>query len=437
MNISGFIEFKDLQNTLLIKKGEKGYDQLKKINNEGEWNDYVNEMLMRKTSVRYDYLSDSFIIVPLERKLKESFGYSIDDEVEEQPSRLINADEVKDLFGDIVDQKVSKEIRKGFETLRNDLFSNVSTHQSNEQVLSAKNLDTIKTNDDDLLLVNYDQPEQIHPDLTRIMGDQYMDYATRKQPIQGEEIILDNNNIINYQKPQEQPITCNETQEISGLKVRLILTGVLITEAEIKHIVDECRRNNLTVKQIRGKEDSVLVGMINESKEKVIMTIDSEKIKVKNYKFGRLNEALKFASKNQDNLEKQNFSKIYDATKKEKSLFHETEKIIKQEQTWQVYNFGEVNLKNGFNPKVYNLNEQKNLVNTLVKDSENNYYLINGTLNNRSADGARAMIYENKKTGSKFLGNFEVVGTYSNDLKGYGEVMQECLKTSVGLLFFK
>lgn len=76
MKIPKGIDFSNVNEKKLFKNSSKEYKTLMSLNDEGEWKDYVNEMLSVGISVTYDASGDFFIIKPVAFKENNSKMYS-------------------------------------------------------------------------------------------------------------------------------------------------------------------------------------------------------------------------------------------------------------------------------------------------------------------------------------------------------------------------
>lgn len=102
---------------------------------------------------------------------------------------------------------------------------------------------------------------------------------------------------------------------------------------------------------------------------------------------------------------------------------------------WNVKSLGTLSLKTGINEVLSNITTNNKDKNTLVKTNEGQYFLIKGSLNERSKVGTKSQLVDmgNKRE----YGTAEVVGVYQNDLKGLGKIMEKIQRTNIPLLIWK
>lgn len=452
MEISKVIKFEDLNHTLLIKNGDKGFKELKQMNQEGDWSEYINKMLINKISVRYDFLTDTFTVVPIERRLQENFNYNIDDDYEDQ-IQVLDINDVKDVFSTLIsdrEEKIAQEIKSGFDKLKNEIYGNVSTTYSAEQGKSQDSINKIQ-NDDELNLDEYEYQsafdneyvfkaekqvdEYMHPDIQRIMGNKLQQpKATIEDEV--EEYLFDD---VTNELEEDQLISKNEVKEFQGKKITLVLTGVMITENEIDYLVDQTNKFNLDLNAIDGQGDKLALDVTNRHNQNKTININKKinigdesvnPYSVDGISFSNLNEALNFSTKDTFTIETNKKGIIKESTNTKFKTYNQ--------QNWGIFSLGTLNLKTGNNDSIDNILVGSNLVgkNTLLKSRTGDYILIKGTLNERSQSGQRAFLVENRLRKQNDLGEYQVIDTFENTLEGLGDIMLEIKQTSIDLFCF-
>lgn len=251
-----------------------------------------------------------------------------------------------------------------------------------------------------------------------------------------------------YEEPQGNAITVDKSMNIGGQKVKLILTGVMITESELKYIGETVKNAGNSLKKIEGQGNKLNIIVEAEEKQYTINYIDQPRNKtktpfsIKSHQFTSLEEALDRINYKRGQKESEVFNKIIDesillrefANTRDADIFNDF-KEVKIASNWAVRNVGALNLKNGLNEVFSKITQTGTEPNTLVKDQNNNFYLIKGNLKERSKVGTKKELVEYKQ--NKSLGVVEVVGLFENDEKGLGKVMYKIQRTSIPLLVWK
>lgn len=292
---------------------------------------------------------------------------------------------------------------------------------------------------------DYDFEANGHPDLHRIAGN--LDFT----PEEEEDLFYDASD---FEPDVEEPIaplvTKNETMNLSGQQVQIVLTGVMITPVEMNYISEAVAKNGGKLKKIEGVDNQLKIVLESNKKSFTINYIDLPSYKapqpfsIKGYKFSSLEEALKKINFENNKAGKE--SEIYKSIMTEgfenreinnwndSDIFDGLEKV-NYVSSWSVVNAGTLNLKNGLNEAQTAITKLGTEPNTLVKSEEGNYYLIKGNLREASKIGTERELYDARNR--KNIDRVTVVGLYENNYKGLGEIMYEIKKTSIQLLSWK
>lgn len=306
------------------------------------------------------------------------------------------------------------------------------TEQGGEQLLLDTDGEPAEDEEEDENELHEDMTGA-HPDLRRIVGE----IEPTDEDLMPQESTFDAEDI-----SMEEPMNMNGTMEVGGQPVRIVLTGVMITESEIKYISDVANQNNKRLKEIRGKGKELNIVVEGYGKTYTINYIDMPKNKlakpfsIKSHQFGSLEEAI-----SRIDAKKNMFSRMLDETLskrglndfKESNIFEDT-KNNNYVSGWNVTAAGAVNLKTGLNEVYSKITMHSNEPNTLVKINES-FYLLKGNLKERSKIGTVKEFVDVKNRKSYGIG--EVVGIYENSEKGLGQIMYDIKRTSIPLLVWK
>ena len=284
-----------------------------------------------------------------------------------------------------------------------------------------------------------------HPDLDRFSAVD--DYSPEEESFD-VELGLDEL-FPAYEEPMTPKITANKQMNIGGQQVQIILTGVMITAPELNYIGESVSKMGNKLKCIHGKDNEINIIVeannkqytINYTEEKRNVTKTPFSIKNK-FKFSSLEEALSTINYKRVEKEAKVFKKIMskDVINRGTNNFKDADilkefKDIKNISAWNVKSVGFLNLKNGLNETFSRITQTGKESNTLVKDENNNFYLIKGNLKERSKIGTVKELIDLKE--KKNYGNVEVVRLYENTDEGLGEIMYDIKRTSVPLLVWK
>ncbi len=251
-----------------------------------------------------------------------------------------------------------------------------------------------------------------------------------------------------YEEPVGNAVTVDKSINMGGQKIKLVLTGVIITESEIKYIGEAVKKAGNSLKKIEGQGNKLNIVVEADEKQYTINYVDQPRNKtktpfaIKSQQFTSLEEALDRINYKRAEKEAEVFNKLVDesillrefANTKDADIFNDF-KEINITSNWTVRNVGALNLKNGLNEVFSKITQTGTEPNTLVKDQNNNYYLIKGNLKERSKVGTKKELVEYKQ--KKSLGVVEVIGLFENNEKGLGKVMYKIQRTSIPLLVWK
>lgn len=289
-----------------------------------------------------------------------------------------------------------------------------------------------------------DYGDDANPDLIRFAGP----VAQAEEDEEFEEI-----DPSEYEEPAvEEPetVTTNSTVNIGGTPIKIILTGVVISEGEIKYISESVKHAGNKLKAIQGEGNNLQIVVEANDKQYTINYVDAPKVKeptpfsIRNLRFGTLEEALGrinhnnvpktqevFKSLMTEAISTRGFSNAQDADIFEGIM----ESKANQVATWTVRAAGTVNLKNGLNETFSNIMQHGTEPNTLVKTEEGEYFILKGNLRERSDLGTVRELVD--IVGKKSYGVAKVVGIFENNSKGLGKVMEKLKRTSLPLLVWK
>jgi hypothetical protein len=318
------------------------------------------------------------------------------------------------------------------------------------------------------------EPETEIPDMFSARSDDFEDEAgetafddddfernselTGGMPDEEEEMIMDSadygveDNIepVNPE-PVESQTPTTSTINVGGQPIKIVLTGMVITEAEVKALVSEARTKNLKLYKLEGVKDSLDIFVECNNKKYKIHYDDVPKARgkmpfsIKMEKYNSLNEAFdRISGINRKSIMEQiNFKKMVtkdviarekDNNFKESTMF-EGMKDIRDVKGWNVKALGNVSLKTGINEVLSNITGAGQSKNTLVKTNEGQFFLIKGSLNEKSPVGMRKQLVDME--GKREYGTAQVVGIFENSMKGLGQIMEKIQRTSVPLLIWK
>lgn len=257
------------------------------------------------------------------------------------------------------------------------------------------------------------------------------------------------------EEDEVEAITANGIANINGQPVQIILTGVMITPAEIRIISEAAKKEGLKLNKVEGAGNIIHFVMESKSKSKFIIKYDDlQYAKTKtpfsldNNNFRTLNEVFsviknkeqqiikesKFFEKlvSKKGLEKRRISDV-----KESTILKEFEGKIsdKYMHGWNVKSVGALNLKSGLNEVYSDVTKHTKEPNTLIKTNDGKYYLIKGNLKERSKKGTKRQIVDIPL--KKDFGIGTVIGVYENNINGLGEIMFETKRTSISLLAWR
>jgi hypothetical protein len=245
------------------------------------------------------------------------------------------------------------------------------------------------------------------------------------------------------------PINANTTVNVGGQPIKIVLTGVVITENEIKYISESVSKVGNKLKAIKGAGNELQIVVEANNKQYTINYVDAPKVKqptpfsIKHVRFGTLEEAL--GRINHNNVPKtqavmERFLNESIATRgfgvaSDADIFEGIAENVNYTATWTVKPAGTVNLKNGLNEVFSNIIQHGKEPNTLVKTNEGEYYILKGNLKERSSLGTKRELVD--MSGKKSYGVATVVGIFENNSTGLGKVMEKLQRTSLPLLVWK
>lgn len=285
-----------------------------------------------------------------------------------------------------------------------------------------------------------------HPDLDRITGG--IDYDDEP-----EDDIVDmpeEDFYIPFDEPIVNTVTANKDVNIGGQRVKLILTGVMITANELDYIGEAVKNAGNSLKQINGKGKEINIIVETADKRYTINYVDTPNNKTKtpfsiaNHKFTCLEEALERINYKKSIKEAEVFNKIIGEELftrnfggiNESDIFDGYKEFTNMNDTgWNVMSVGLLNLKNGLNETFSKITQAGKERNTLVRTKDDKYYLLKGNLKERSKVGTKKQIIDLKA--KKSLGDVEVIGLFENTHEGLGDIMYEIKRTSIPLLVWK
>lgn len=295
-----------------------------------------------------------------------------------------------------------------------------------------------------LLDDEFDGDSYMHPDIERINGD--MDYSMEDEYEDPVEII---------DEPVEDEImppalNVNKSINMGGQQVQIILTGVMITPAELQYIGESVKKSGSKLKAIMGVNNKLQIIVESNNKQYTINYEDTSNrieplpFSIKKLKFKSLDESLNRINYTVEERQKKVFKTIIkeDISNREINNFSETDIFnlpnnINYISNWNVMNIGTINLKNCLNENYSNITRLSKEPNTLVKNEENQYFLLKGNLRERSKVGIKKELIESSTKVRKNYGTCEVVGIFENTEEGLGEIMYITKKGSIPLLVWK
>lgn len=131
MKIPKTIDFSNIKERKIFEPSSKEYKALLKLDDEGEWKDYINEMVVSGVSVIYDASGDFFVVKPVafkENNNKMSKG------------NKLKLDDFSFLFEN--DKEKKGRIKKGSKQLKEDNFEKkYLLHDDDEEDQTEDNLD--------------------------------------------------------------------------------------------------------------------------------------------------------------------------------------------------------------------------------------------------------------------------------------------------------
>lgn len=442
------IQFKNLKETLFVKKGDSGYNELKKVNNDGNWVDYVNEMLQNQISVRYDYSTDTFTIIPLFKNLSENFNLGVEDNYEESI-------EIEDILNEVIPDAIEKGIENAFNKLKNEMFNGVEYSDSETNEVNQNNTSNLKGIDWTQEIQIEKDEEYIHPDLERLVGERGMGNSCIPPEYEEEVTFDDDNKYYSVEEEidenEEVYNNCEKQIDVDGTPVTLVLNNIFITNSEVSFINEMAKKANTTLKGLNGEDELLEIYVENkEGKIEVVECIDKKDtifpFVCKNKQFRNLNEAIEYTNVNLDVVTSRIFNNsINESTynrgfkeSKESDIFDwMKEASINVNETWTVRDLGYVNLKNGLNERYSNITQLDKVENTLMVNESGDYILFKGNLKERSKIGVEKEIIKENLNRRSSLGNYKVVGIFENTLEGLGEIMYQSKKAEIKLFNWK
>jgi len=284
-----------------------------------------------------------------------------------------------------------------------------------------------------------------HPDLDRITGGLDYDETPDEEFVDMPEEDFEQP----YEEPKAKSITANKDINIGGQRVKLILTGVMITADELSYIGEAVKNAGNSLKQINGKGKELNIIVETADKNFTINYVDTPNNKTKtpfsiaNHKFTSLEEALERINYKKSLKEAEVFEKIVGedifmrefGMIKESDIFDYMKEPASHVTGWNVMSVGYLNLKNGLNETFSKITQTGKEQNTLVMSNDGTYYLIKGNLKERSKIGTKKELVETKA--KKSLGNVQVVGLFENTQEGLGSIMYKIKRTAIPLLVWK
>lgn len=443
MNIPNNIKFDKLNTTLFVRKGDKEYDSLKKMNNDGNWTNYINEMLVNQTSIRYDYSTDTFTVVPLFRSLTETYNLGVEEE-------YIDEVEIGDILSNVLPNAIEKGIENAFNKLKNDMYSGVNFDSIEVDSVNDVNKTALKKNIDWEEEIEIDKPnDYVHPDLERLTGIQYNGIKPKEEEY--EDLIIGSDKFSEFEENDKVFNNCHETIDLDGKPIQIVLNNIYIKNSEVQFINSLAKETGGDLKGLNGNSDLLEIYFEAPNKKvRVIECIDKRNIHLpfscNGRNFKELKEAFNYATTSTDDFKKEvKKSKLNEAvfsrgfnSEKEATIFDfMKETKININESWVTMDLGYVNLKNGYNEKLRNIIKLDNNQNTLMENSNGHYVLIKGNLKERSKNGLKKELIKENSNKKESLGTYRVVGLFENSLEGLGEIMYKTKKGEVRLLCWK
>jgi hypothetical protein len=273
------------------------------------------------------------------------------------------------------------------------------------------------------------------------------DVLEPKEPMAGLSNVVSQRPDMIHSNPTAPASSLN----IGGQQIQIVLTGVILSEAEIKYVAASVKKYGMKLKKIHSKvADELNFVVEHQGKDFTINYKDVDKNKnqypftTKEGKHQSLNEALYTIGfdATKAKAEKANAKKMLseDLINRNVTNINESDIFKGYESaanisTWTVKSVGSINLKTGINESFSNITQHNKEYNTLVQTENGNYFLFKGNLKEVSKVGTKRTLIDldNKKA----YGKATVIGLYENTNKGLGQIMFKTKRTSLPLLIWK
>jgi len=454
----------------ILLPGTKQYKYLNNLSDD-KWSKYCNVMLKKGVSVKYDAKGDMFVVKKInENKMPQNYLdkeiqsiLSLDDEnpllampsddskvcPEPQKEQTFTLQQLEDLLNKVIG------VQKTFEPTAlpptGPLSSDLSQAYGVETVLDSD----FEESQDETTVQELDEYSEINDyNYEYNMGDQKNDeenlneYASEYNEY---DYYGENTGKLTEEDEIVEPVTANSVQKLSGMPVQIILTGVMISPAELSYIGESAKKAGVKLKKIEGSGNNLKIIVENNKRQYTVNYEEVSKLKsktpfsIKNETFTTLNEALNRITLSQKKKiqESLNFRKFLNEdiftreinNIKESDILKESKPNKNYVSSWNVKSVGTVNLKTGLNEVYSNILEHTEENNTLVKTNEGQYFLMKGNLKERSTKGVIKQLMDLQER--KDFGIAKVIGVYPNNQRGLNQIMQECKKTVLPLLIWK
>jgi hypothetical protein len=254
----------------------------------------------------------------------------------------------------------------------------------------------------------------------------------------------------------DDKFVANGTVNCNGKPVKIQISGIVMTESDVKDLSLTCERYKTKLRKLESKQTDELF-MFVESNNRIYkiryedrpFAATQRPWSINNVKFGTLTEALnrvknatvpeadtnserflkKLVLENKDLANRQITNNYRDA-----DILEESKKGIRIPD-WNVKSVGPLSLKTGLNETYSQITKHNPQVkNTLIKNDKGQYLLIKGFLTEtKVGDTKNVLDFQNKKN----YGFCQIVGVYENSSKGLAQIALKTNKQTLPLFIYR
>lgn len=239
-------------------------------------------------------------------------------------------------------------------------------------------------------------------------------------------------------------------------KIKIMISGWLITEGEVKYLNKIIKENKGRLRALKSSNKDLLYLLVEANKKfYTIKYNDKSNYETvtpwtcKDRKYLSLKEAVRDLKNVDDrskkkviSKEKQFFNKLVEKDGlykremnniKKADIFEDFRNETNYVPSWNVKSAGSLNLKNGLNEVFSKVTQHTpDVKNTLFQTKEGQYFLIKGNIAENSKLGTKRHLID--FDGKRDYGVGKVMGLYENSMKGLGKIMEKINRTSITLL---